>query len=175
METVPPIVLRGLGLVGYYLTMLTGMALIPLGVPGLFLIALATLIVRLAAGPDVMPWWVVILLLVLAMLGELLEAMAGFAGARQAKGSIRSALGAMAGGFAGAILGAPFGLLIGSLAGALLGTFAGALLVEYARTREGAFSWRVASHALKGRLAGSLIKIGIAGVMIFVVTAVLIL
>lgn len=161
------------GLIGYYAVLVVSLCIIPLGIPGEFGILAATAVFTLVAGSSLMPWWVSLVLLALCIVAEGLEALMGFWGARRARGSFLSALGAVGGGFAGAVLGAPFGLVVGSLAGAFLGTFAGAFAVEYIRTKSHEGSRRVAAGALIGRILGSVVKTAIAVVMIALVTVVL--
>ncbi|NCO57901.1 MAG: hypothetical protein COW73_06690 [Nitrospirae bacterium CG18_big_fil_WC_8_21_14_2_50_70_55] len=153
-----------------YLIMVAGLLIIPLGLPGQFLIAAAAALFTLVMGAEVLPWWVAITLLGLAVGAEVGEAMAGLLGAKGARGSVWGAVGAMAGGLAGAILGSAVAPLLGSVAGGLAGTFAGAFAVEYARGRRMAGAHAVAKGALLGRLAGSLLKLVTGGVMIALVT-----
>ncbi len=153
-----------------YLAMVVGLLVIPIGVPGQFLIAAAAALFTLIAGAEVLPWWVAITLFCLAVAAEVGEAVAGYFGAKQAKGSVWSAVGGMAGGIVGAILGSAVAPILGSIAGALAGTFGGAFAVEYSRTRHPGNAQAVAKGALMGRLAGSLIKLVTGGVMIAIVT-----
>jgi uncharacterized protein YqgC (DUF456 family) len=153
-----------------YLAMAVGLLVIPLGIPGQFLIAAAAALFTLVAGPAALPWWVAITLVCLALLAEVGEAAAGLLGARKAQGSVCGALGGMAGGIVGAILGSAVTPILGSLAGALAGTFAGAFAVEYYRTTHAGNARTVAKGALIGRIAGSLIKLVTGGVMIALVT-----
>lgn len=153
-----------------YLAMGVGLLVIPLGIPGQFVIAGAATLFTLVAGSAVLPWWVPITLLGLAVFAEAGEAAAGFLGAKQARGSVWSAVGGMGGGIAGAILGSAVAPILGSLAGALAGTFAGAFAVEYSRGGHAPNAKAVAKGALLGRLAGSLIKLVTGAVMIALVT-----
>jgi uncharacterized protein YqgC (DUF456 family) len=159
-----------LGTILLYGAMVAGFLVIPLGIPGQLLIVLAALLFTLAAGSAHLPWWVTITLLILAVLAELLEGVFGFLGAKQAKGSVWSALGGIVGGIVGAILGSAVAPILGSLAGAFAGTFAGAFAVEYYRTTHAADARAVAKGALIGRVAGSLVKLVVAGLMIAIVT-----
>ena len=169
-------ILHNAGLVvGYclfYLVMLAGVAIIPLGVPGQFLIVVAALAWCLVL-PEALSLWIVAILLGIAILAELLEAVAGFLGASKARGSIWSSFGALLGGIAGAIVGSLFLPVIGSLIGALVGTFAGAYAVEYYRTRAMTSATHVAKGALIGRIVGSIIKVFLSLVMIVIVTVAL--
>ena len=64
------------GVILLYFVMLTGVVIIPLGVPGEFLIVAATLVFILVAGSQVISWWVLVGILVLAIVAEILEAVA---------------------------------------------------------------------------------------------------
>ena len=156
-----------------YLVMFAGVLIIPIGIPGQFVVVAAAGVLALAGG-GIISWWVVLALLALAVLAEVLEGTAGFVGAGKAKGSFWSALGAVAGGLVGAILGSFVLPIIGSLIGAFVGTFGGAFTVEYSRTRDARPSGHVARGALIGRVVGSLIKVFVGIAMIAIVTAALI-
>jgi len=162
-------VLKILGIVFYYLTMMLGVILVPLGIPGEFLVVLATGVFILIAGSDVVGWWVLVVLLLLGIIAELIEFLAGMVGAKS-KGSLWSGVGAIAGGLAGSIIGAPFGLIVGSLAGAFIGTFAGAYLVELHISKHSLQAANVAGAALFARLVGSGVKVAISIIMIIIVT-----
>ncbi len=158
----------------FYLVMLAGVLVIPLGLPGQFLIAFGALVVTLIAGAETLSWTVVLCLFGLAILAETIEALAGFWGAGKAKGSFWSGVAAIAGGLVGAVLGSLAAPVIGSLFGALAGTFAGAYLIEYYRTRTRSQATRVARGALIGRILGSIAKVFLAISMIVIVTLALI-
>ncbi len=166
--------LAALGYALYYLSAAAGVVLIPLGFPGQFVVAGATLVLTLVAGSGVMPWWAVWVQFGMAAAAEGLEAAAGFFGARRARGSLRSAAGAILGGLAGAALGAPFGLVLGALFGALAGTYAGAFAAEYFATRRADHARAVGAGALAGRLVGTAVKTATALAMILLATAILI-
>lgn len=157
-----------------YVVMLAGVAIIPFGIPGQFVIVAAAAGFALVAGAQVLSWWIVLVLGGLAVGAELLEATAGFLGATSAKGSFWSSIGAVAGGLVGAVVGSIIAPVVGSLLGAFAGTFGGAFLVEYSRTNAFGQSSRVARGALIGRVVASIMKIFIAVVMIVVVTVALV-
>jgi hypothetical protein len=117
------------------------------------------------------PWLVALLLL--ALLGELLELIAGALGVKQGGGSKRAAVlaivGSVLGSIAGALLGLPIpviGSLIAVLLCASLGALGGAMLGEAWKGRDWAQGWQVGQGAFWGRLAGSLAKVMIASVMV---------
>jgi len=158
------------GYAAFYLAILAGVCLIPLGLPGQFLIVIACLIFILVAGSQTLTWWMFGIILFLAVFAEVLEALAGGLGAGKAKGSKWSFFGALAGGLAGAILGSLVFPIIGSVLGVLAGTFLGAYAVEYWRTKATHGSIEVAKGALAGRILGTVIKVVIALAMIVLIT-----
>lgn len=163
-----------LAYVFFYLTMLLGVVLVPLGLPGEFLIVIATGVFILAAGSGIISWGTFLALLVLGILAEIIEFFAGLFGAK-VKGSLWSGVGAIIGGIAGAFIGAPFGLIVGSLVGVFAGTFFGAYLVELYISKHSDQAMTVAGAALVARLIGVAVKVTIALVMIIIVTLALIL
>jgi len=135
-----------------------GLALIPFGLPGNWVIALCALAgVGLGSG-----WRTFGLVLGGAVLAEALE-WAGTLLAARRTGAGRAGLwGAMAGGFVGAVLGTPVLPILGTFLGAGLGAFAGAFLGEWGVARRGgAASLKAGFGAFVGTLAGKVLKIWI--------------
>lgn len=107
-------------------------------------------------------WWALGIALLIALAGEVVEVLAGVAGAKTGGGSKRGMWGA----FIGAVLGALVGTfvipvpLIGSLLGAIGGAFIGAMVGETsgpsARSLKGAF--KPAAGAAAGRALGTIAK-----------------
>jgi uncharacterized protein YqgC (DUF456 family) len=127
-------------------------------------------------------WWVVSAVLLLALAGEVLELVAGAAGARRVGGSRRSAVLALAGSLAGSLAGAVIGLpipIIGSLAaivlGAGLGALGGAMLGESWKGRDLDHGWQVGQAAFWGRLLGTASKLAVGAAIVAVVLAGLLL
>lgn len=155
------------------------------GLPGNWMVVgLAALYAYLVAdGSRVdVGWPVVIVLLVLALVGELIEFAAGAVGATRAGGSKRGAalslLGSLLGGLAGMFVGAAIpipviGPVIGALFFASLGALVGAVLGEKWKGRDLEESLRIGNVAFWSRLAGTLGKIGVGAVMIAVLIAAL--
>lgn len=122
-------------------------------------------------------WTTVIVLLVLAALGEIIELLAGAAGAAKQGGSRRSAVlsvvGALVGSIGGAILGIPIpipiiGSAIAALFGAALGAFGGAVLGEHWKGRSFDKGIEIGRAAFLGRLFGTVGKLAVGVVMIVV-------
>ncbi len=146
------------------------------GMPGTWLMVLSTAVVawlewepgRPAADQPI-SIWTLLALVCLAFIGEILEFIAGAAGAKKAGGSPRSALAAIFGGVIGAIVGTfviPIPLL-GSLIGAAAGAGIGAASIELASGRPMELSIRVGMGAGVGRLLGTIYKL-IVGAVIWI-------
>lgn len=114
-------------------------------------------------------------LAVLALVGELLELVAGSAGVSKAGGSRRSAIYAIGGSIAGAMLGFFVGVpipVIGSVVGSLLfgsvGAMAGAVLGERSTGKNWNDTFKVGTAAFWGRAMGTFAKMAVGLVMIAV-------
>ncbi|MCE5277510.1 MAG: DUF456 domain-containing protein [Planctomycetaceae bacterium] len=125
-------------------------------------------------NPALSPWaqpvslQSLILLLVLAILGEIIEFVAGLAGARKASGSWWGSIGALGGSLVGAAVGTfviPIPLL-GTLIGACAGAFAGALLFEMASGKPLKPAVAVGKGAGIGRLLGTVGKMAVGVIML---------
>jgi uncharacterized protein YqgC (DUF456 family) len=144
---------------------LAGLALIPFGLPGLWVIVLGIIGYGWLTDFTTMSAGFLVLILGLALAGELLEAWLGFRFAQRYGGSRRAGWGALVGGLIGAIIGVPVPI-IGSVVGGFVGAFAGAALFEYSRARRSETAARAGWGALLGRAAAVGIKMGLGLVMI---------
>ncbi len=117
----------------------------------------------------------ILVLLGLAITAEIVEFVAGGAGAKKAGASKLGMTGAMVGGIVGAIVGTPMipVPIVGTIVGAVVGSFLGAMAVELIRRREVGHSLRVGYGAAKGRLLGigAKLTIGIIMLLITIVVA----
>lgn len=145
---------------------LVGLLLIPLGLPGLWLIVLGVLASGWLTGFQAVTGAIVALAVVLALLGEVIEAWLGFRFARRYGGSSRAGWGALAGGLVGAVVGVPVPL-IGSVIGGFVGAFVGAALLEYTRARHTGAAAGAGWGAVLGRAAAAAAKMGL-GIVIAV-------
>jgi uncharacterized protein YqgC (DUF456 family) len=146
---------------------LGGLALVALGLPGLWVITVAVLGYGALTGFATVGAGTIVTVLVLAGLGELLEVWLGYGLTRKYGGSKRAGWGALLGGIVGAAIGVPVPV-IGSVIGALVGSFAGATLFEYLTTWHAPGALRVGWGALLGRVAANTAKIAV-GLVITVV------
>jgi uncharacterized protein YqgC (DUF456 family) len=107
-------------------------------------------------------------IIVLALLAELVEFVAGAAGSKAAGGSKRGMAGAIIGGIAGGIVGTPIFPVVGTIIGACFGSFAGAFLVEAAIGRSHEESIKIGFGAAKGRFMGIIAKLAFGIAMLIV-------
>ena len=110
-------------------------------------------------------WPVLAILLGMALVGEGLELLAGFYGAKHWGASKKGMLGALVGAVLGAVLLSPLLFLVGALLGAFLGAFIGAFLVEYFFDRDANRALRSGLGAFLGRMGGILAKGALAVAM----------
>jgi uncharacterized protein YqgC (DUF456 family) len=118
-------------------------------------------------------WNTVWILLALAIVGEIIEFVAGAAGAARQGASRRSIflslIGALAGSIVGAIVGLPIALIgspFAALLGGAAGAFLGAYLGESWAKRPHGQSFEVAKGAFIGRLWGTVGKLAVGAVML---------
>ncbi|HYC49660.1 MAG TPA: DUF456 domain-containing protein [Gemmatimonadaceae bacterium] len=154
-----------MGIILLGLIMMFSLFLIPLGLPGTW--------VMLAAGvgysllvPGSIGWFTLVAVTVIAVIAEIFEFTLAGKYAKKYGGSRRASWGAIIGGTVGAIIGVPVPI-IGPILGAFAGSFAGALIAEYSRGTGAQASTRVATGALIGRAVASAMKVA-AGIVIAV-------
>lgn len=153
-----------LDLVLLLFAVLGGLVMIPLGLPGIWLMIIAGVAHRLLVVPVTISWLTLGALTALAAAAEWLEF--SIAGRYTAKygGSRRAAWGAIAGGLLGAFVGIPIPV-IGSVIGAFAGAFAGALVGEYSLEKNHMKATRAATGAFIGRAVATALK-SLAGCVI---------
>jgi uncharacterized protein YqgC (DUF456 family) len=152
-----------MGIILLGIIMLVSLFIIPLGLPGTW--------VMLAAGvgysllvPESIGWFTLVAVTAIAVIAEIFEFTLAGKYAKKYGGSRRASWGAIIGGTIGAIVGVPVPI-IGPILGAFLGSFGGALVAEYSRGSGAQASTRVATGALIGRAVASAMKVA-AGVVI---------
>src|SRR2546429_5879624 len=109
---------------------LLGLVLVPLGLPGLWVMVAGVVGYGWLTGFRSVGVATIAVVLGLAFLGEIIEAWLGFRFARTFGGSRRSAWGALVGGIVGAVMGVA-GPLLGSVLCAFPGSFCGPTPVWY--------------------------------------------
>ncbi len=142
------------------------------GLPGNFIILADSLLFGWYDGFNEVSVKILIILLGLALLGELVEFIVGILGAKKYKSSNKAIVGSIVFGIIGGILGIPFFLGIGAVIGAFIGAFVGAFLVEFFLEKKVDRAMKSGWGAFVGRLAGTFFKGAIGIAMIVIVTVV---
>lgn len=141
-----------------------GLLLIPLGLPGLWLIVGAVALYNPVTGTEAVGTTTIVVILLLATIAEVIEFTLAARYTKEYGGSKRAGWGAIIGGMAGAIIGVPVPV-IGSVIGAFVGSFVGALVAEWSRGTKTATATKVATGALLGRVMATAAKVAIGMVM----------
>lgn len=141
------------------------LVLIPLGLPGTWLMLGAAVGYNALTGTEAIGLVTLIGATLLTLLAEIAEFVLGGRFARRYGGSRRAGWGAILGGLAGAFIGVPVPI-VGPVIGALAGSFAGALLFEYTVARDHRVASRAATGALIGRVAAIALKVAVGCVLI---------
>ncbi|MDP2577897.1 MAG: DUF456 domain-containing protein [Gemmatimonadota bacterium] len=139
---------------------LVGLVLVPFGLPGLWLMVLALIGYAALTGFERVSVLTLVVVVLIAVAGEVLEAFVGFGMAKKFGGSSRAGWGALVGGLIGAVVGTPVPVL-GNLVGAFLGAFIGAAAFEATRQGEVGKSLVAGWGAVLGKAAASAIKVAL--------------
>ncbi len=137
-----------------------GLLLVPLGLPGLWIMLGAGLLYWILVPAGGIGLWTFAGAALLVVIAEFLEFTIAGNYTRKYGGSRRAAWGAIIGGIAGAIIGVPIPVL-GSLIGAFVGTFAGAFAGEWTHRSTSGNATRAATGALLGRAVAAAVKSGL--------------
>lgn len=149
------------------LVMLLGVLLVPLSLPGNWIIVAASILYGFFFSFDqgqTSFFWVVGILIFLAALGELIEFVVGLLGSKPLKVSNGAIISAFFGGILGAIIGVPI-FLIGTLLGIFLGSFLGAFIYEWIVLKEAKKAAINALAVLASKIVASFYKTVIGCVM----------
>ena len=144
--------------IGILLAMLACLALIPLGLPGLWVIVVITLGLVLAGQ---LAWTLGLTVAALALVAEVAEFLVLGRFGRAYGGSNRAFWGAVLGGMIGLFVGLPIPI-VGSIVTAFLGTFVGAGLVTWLETRSLERSAHVGWGVLLARTVAVGMKIAVS-------------
>jgi uncharacterized protein len=151
------------------LLLLATSLLVYLGLGGTFVLVGLALVHAVVTGFDPIGWPLLLLLLGIALLGELVEFLLGtFYVLRKGAGG-GAAVGGFIGGLAGGAAGHAMVPIVGAVFGSFLGGFVGAVLGELRRQRRFEPSLRAGTHAFIGRVLAILVKHAFALVMVFLI------
>jgi uncharacterized protein YqgC (DUF456 family) len=156
-------------LVLFILAMIASIFVVPLGLPGTFIMVGLAILANYVAAAGI-GWIAIGISLALAVIAEVLEWTMSARFAIKFGGSKRAGWGAIIGGFLGAFAGIPVPV-VGSMIGAFAGAFVGALVAEWTQPEANAASaTRVATGALIGKAAATAMKLAIAFTIAFMLT-----
>ncbi len=150
----------------YIVFALVGIFCIFVGLPGNFLILLFSSLLAWYFKFEVIKINIIILLVSLAILGEVLELLIGIIGSKKKKASKSAIVGSIIFSIIGAILFAPIFFGLGAIFGAFLGAFLGAFIVEFFKFQDVSKAIESGKGAFLGKLGGVLVKTIIGFIMI---------
>ncbi len=157
--------MNGFALTLLALSLLGALVLVPLGLPGLWVMLGAALTYWVVLPEGGIGAWTMAGAALLVVTAEVLEYTIAGRYTRKYGGSRRASWGAITGGLVGAVVGVPLPLL-GSLLGAFIGAFVGAFVGELTVHRDArANPTRVATGALVGRAVAAAAKSGLGVVV----------
>lgn len=145
------------------LLVLVGIVLVLFGLPGTWIIVGGAFLYSIffsfsSVSSD---FWVVFILIVLALLGEIFEFLVSIVGGKMLQVSTGALLSSIIGGILGAMIGVPV-FLIGSFLGLLLGAFLGAFVYELLVTRKFGTALNAATGVFFSRVVAIFVKTSIA-------------
>jgi uncharacterized protein YqgC (DUF456 family) len=156
-----------------FFVLVAGLFINLLGLPGLWLMLAVAGVYAFMTDLLFLGWKSLAALFILAVGAEIVEFVAGAAGAKTAGGSKRGMVGAIVGGLIGGVLGTFIPVpIVGTLVGLVVGAFVGAAGVEYMVRKDVEHSMRVGIGAAKGRFWGTVFKsaFGIAMLILAMIT-----
>ena len=140
--------------------LLLSLFLIPIGLPGLWVMLGVALLYDLVEPFRSIGPWVLGTAAVIALLTEVVEFVLGGRYARKYGGSRRAGWGAIVGGLVGAVIGFPIPIL-GPMIGGFIGAFVGALGAEMTVRSDTRAATRAATGAVVGRAVAVALKVAV--------------
>ena len=145
------------------LVLVVSLVMIPLGLPGLWVIIASAFAYRILV-PGTIGVMTLAGIVIVGIIAEVFEFTLAGQYARKYGGSRRASWGAIIGGTIGAIIGVPVPI-VGPIVGGLAGAFAGALFAEMSRGKEAGNAPRIAMGAMIGRAVAAVMKTGVGVVV----------
>lgn len=148
--------------------MIVALPLQLLGLPGTWLLVADAFLLRWMQGPGLIDSHTLVILFLMAVLGEVLEFLTAVRGVRSGPPVRGAAVAAIAGAFAGGLAGAPVLFGLGALPGMAVGAWLAVLTVSLAAGGTFGEAFTTALGAMTGRIKGTAIKIVVAAGMVAV-------
>jgi uncharacterized protein YqgC (DUF456 family) len=159
-------VLQHIGLILFYILLFVFSATIFLGFPGGWIALAAIVIYDIVTGFTTVGWTLLLVMLGIAILGEIIESFLGLVYVAQKGATKWGVLGAFVGGLAGAVAGAFVVPFVGSIVLGLCGAFIGAVALEYVYYRSMDRALQTGFFAFIGKLGAMLVKFALGLVII---------
>ena len=153
----------------FILSLFLGIFSTVFGFPGTIIILVDVIIYALFAGFGRIGFKIILVLIVLAVLGEAIDFGLSMAGAQRFGASKKGVLASIFGGMIGAAIMSPFFYGLGTVAGLFLGGFTGIIIVETLRQSGFKPALRASYGSMLGRIAAMFAKGFICMVMIVIV------
>ncbi|MEE9120540.1 MAG: DUF456 domain-containing protein [Syntrophobacteria bacterium] len=151
-------ILKVVVLIILILSMPAGLIAVVLGLPGTWLILVASVFYGWLTDFAIITSQLLLGLLALAVVAEILEFSAGLWGARRYGGTKKAMVGTMIGGILGTVALSPMLFGFGTIVGAFFGAFVGAFSMTYFEQRKMDEAMRVGWGALLGRVFAMVFK-----------------
>ena len=148
----------------FALVLLLALAMIPVGLPGTWVMIAAAIALGFASAAVHVGWVVIGGCVVIAIIAEALDVVLAARYTKRYGGSRRGAWGAFIGGIVGAVVGVPMPV-IGSVLGAIAGSFIGALVAEVSGGAAHDAAARAATGAAIGRAFAMATKVAAGAVI----------
>ena len=147
---------------------IVGLAITAIGLPGLWVMLLATVAYAWLTAWSYVGVWTLVALTLLCLASEAAEFFAGAAAAKSAGGSRRAMILAAIGAVIGGIVSTPIPIPgVAQIVGAVVGAGVGGLVGELTTGRGTTASLRVGYGAAKGRFFGTVLKLIFGVVILF--------
>ncbi|MBW3019471.1 DUF456 domain-containing protein [Candidatus Woesearchaeota archaeon] len=157
-----------IGLTVFILFAFVGILLTMMGIMGTFSVFIGAAAYDLITWSWTISWQVLLVILGLAILGEILEWVVDI-GHSKAKGvSTAGTVGSITGTIVGAIIFSPLMFIVGTVIGMVLGAVVGAYIGELIVKKNSKKAWRAAKVALVGRALVAVMKTMLAIIQIWV-------
>jgi len=158
-----------IGIVVLCLAMVLALGSIIFGLPGIWMILVLAVVAAALEGFARINLTVILILLGLALFGELLEFLIGYVGARVKGASRAASMAALIGAIAGAFFLGGWIPVVGALLGAFAGAFLAAFTVELFKQGKAEPAYKAGIAAMFGRIGSIISKLSIGVAMIVIV------
>jgi len=160
-----------IGLIVFILFALVGVLLTMLGIMGTFSVFIGAVAYDLITWSWTIGWQALLVILGLAVLGEILEWVVDVSHSKARGVSTAGTIGSITGTIIGAILLSPLMFIVGTVIGMVIGAVIGAYIGELIVKKNSKKAWRAAKIALVGRALVAVMKTTLAIIQIWIIIA----